>query len=344
MLSFFLTYSVVGKDQDDQMQKLNASSHSCGKVPWITSVGSLEASRIDEYFGYLKAALSSAKRHAPSLIPFFIFAGNPKDIPSWFANFDNYVTIVNHNLSFYEMLRKKGVNPKYSVQHGSYIRLDISNILPKMLPHLRNASNVDTNYVLYTDTDVMFYADINSCLLKKPAIIAMGPEIERNSSTNSGVMFMNVSAMGKELPSLLKFAAARRWAFRTYDQQLILDYKWSKDIEQIGDEFNWKGYWGDIPENNAPIRIFHFHGLKPGQCLECFLTYRSIIQSNSICSSDCKHYKFLWKIVPDKGEYYEKVLHQFYSYTQNIDPTVQMKYVTDKVAMRQSHKLRRPPS
>eukprot|EP01041_Mallomonas_annulata_P001074 gene1074-2102_t len=286
---------------------------NCKRVPWITCVGSTEAIRNEEYFTYLKAALLSARRFAPSVVPFVLFGGTPEDVPTWLATFDG-VSVINHNLSFYSMLKRRGVHPKFAVQHGSYLRLDIPNAMHKLLPYI-NETTTETNYVLYTDVDVMFFDDVNSCMLQKPAIIAMGPEIERNSTTNSGVIYMNVSAMASELPQLLKFANSRKWQFRTYDQQLILDYGWSREVEQLSDELNWKGYWG----GSNDVKIFHFHGLKPGQCLECFLTFRTLIVQNQhgVCVR-CKPYRFLWKSIPDGGAFYEKTLHMFNGYIKDL--------------------------
>ena len=230
------------------------SSGNCRKIIWLTGVGSLDNSRNTEYLSYLKGALNSALSNAPSLIPFVLFAGNSANIPSWLTKM-NGVNIINHNLTFFDMLKRKGVHPKFAIQHGSYLRLDIPAAMPKILP-LIDKNTTEFEYVFYTDVDVLFLKDISTCMLKKPAIISLGPEIEMNSSVNSGVIYMNVEALKRELPSLLNFANARKWQFRTYDQQLILDYKWSKEIESLPNELNWKGYWG--PSIHA--RIFHFHG------------------------------------------------------------------------------------
>ena len=275
---------------------------------WFTGIGSLEEGRLNEYLKYLKAALISAAKYAPSLQPVVLVGGSPAIIPSWLKSFKG-VHVVNHNLTFHSMLLKKGVHHKYSIQHGTYLRLDIPHAMAKVLP-LINSSVVDTEYILYTDSDILFFKDINACSLERPEMISIGPEINRNDSANTGVLYMNVSGMGEELPSLLSFAQSRRWQFRTYDQQLILDHRWSKPIGQLPDGYNWKGYWGPA---NTEITIVHFHGLKPGQCLECFLTFRKTLKSPTVCSQ-CKQYKFLWKMVPDEGRYYESILSIFNSY------------------------------
>ena len=55
-------------------------------------------------------------------------------------------------------------------------------------------------------------------------------------------------------------------------------------------------------------------GIKPGHCLECFLSFRESLSLPTVCPR-CKHYKFLWNMIPDRGAYFERMLHLFYQYS-----------------------------
>ena len=181
--------------------------------------------------------------------------------------------------------------------------------MDKLLPTL-NSSEVDTEYVLYTDTDVLFFNDFTECSLPKPAILYMGPENIRKKINNSGVLYMNVSAMREHLPRMMALAAAHRWKFAANDQGLYLEYFRKQNYATLlPDKYNWKGYWGGADD----VVIAHFHGPKPGSCLECLLLYRTQVD---LCTR-CEPYQALTRTLPDNGKFYETMLMTYRNYSKS---------------------------
>ena len=80
------------------------------------------------------------------------------------------------------------------------------------------AGQVEWEYALWTDPDVLFYADIDACTLPKPPLLSTGPESVPDSKGNCGVVYYCLPAYKEEYPAVLKHAAARRWQFMSADQ------------------------------------------------------------------------------------------------------------------------------
>ena len=231
---------------------------------------------------------------------------------AWFEL--NGGTVIFHELSFYEKLPEV----KKGLLSGKYLRFDI----PDIVATLAASEDVDYKFVLYTDADVMFYRDFNSCSINKPRIIALGAEFDRNTKANSGVIYMNVSGFDEHRDPLLAFALKK--GFENFpgvnDQGVLLGYFNQSQISQLPDIFNWKPYWGG---DAIDITILHFHGPKPKLSvlwkespeaggLDCFLEHRMDYQSK--CSDVADVYKHVFGLTPDKGRYYNAVLQDFYKY------------------------------
>ena len=123
-------------------------------------------------------------------------------------------------------------------------------------------NDADPQYILYTDADVMFYNDINSCTLTKPSVIAMGPEFEHNEIRNAGVLYINATAFAEHKDDLISLGVRKGFDYFRGSQNLLLEYFGTK-ISRLSDEFNWKGYWGDPQgegQNVSGVTILHWHG------------------------------------------------------------------------------------
>jgi hypothetical protein len=276
------------------------------KVLWFTAIDSCLEEVRNEYFKFLVAALNSARINSPSLVPYVLYNGNESRIPDSLKSM-KWVNFFNHQLSFSENLKK--CDEKYNYQIGAYFRLDIPLIMESLLGKYA-LKNIDLEYVLYTDTDVLFFKDIDSCSLPKPSVISIGPENYKNTSGNSGVLYMNVSAMKNHHNELISFADSNCWKFSAYDQGLILSYFVYQGLSnKLPDEYNWKGYWGGFEKND--IVIAHFHGPKPGRCLDCFLTFRHFKDN----CRNCSPYGYLFESIGDHGKMYEKLLIDFHKYS-----------------------------
>ena len=57
-----------------------------------------------------------------------------------------------------------------------------------------DASEVETEYILWTDPDVVFLQDIGSCRLPRPHALSIGPDSDQGGIGNCGVIYFNVSA------------------------------------------------------------------------------------------------------------------------------------------------------
>ena len=271
----------------------------------------LRAAEDSDYFLYIKAAVLSAKDKAPSLVPHLLYSGPANAMTAWFEQQGG--TVLFHDLSFFAQLRED-LKDNGS---GPFLRIDV----PSVVPHLKSEDDVELEYVLYTDIDVMFMQDITSCTLEAPDIFAIGGQKKMGEKANTGVMYINVQGFGAQVADLVAFGKEHDWNFIAYDQGLILAFFHQDKIAQLPDQFNWKGYWGS-PKAASPF-IIHWHGPKPRRDLKCLL--QQIIFRDTMSSSDatetCKsapdYSPLVWES-PDRGAYYNHVLQVFEKYILQV--------------------------
>eukprot|EP00981_Chlorochromonas_danica_P014632 scaffold8452_cov185-Ochromonas_danica.AAC.14 len=225
------------------------------------------------YLTFIKAALNSVLLwHSGQLHPVLILSKGSQNVPLpyWLTKLteSGKVLILHHNLTFVD----REVVQKYPVlNHPAYLRLDIPSLVPELAktlpPSLRSTINFD--YVLYTDCDVLFYPSFNINDLPKPKVISLGGEMTKDDIVNSGVLYMNVSAMNEHMTDFVEHGKNASFSFSViFDQGYILSYFKDKlhVAELLPSAFNWKAYWG---KSNSTA-ILHFHGPKPGRSAECF--------------------------------------------------------------------------
>lgn len=286
----------------------NKDVSKCSKVLWFMA---LRESKDGAYSEYAQAAFLSAKKAAPSLLPYLIWFGAATPMTAWFEL--NGGNVIFHELSFYSQL----LEAKQGVLSGKFLQFDIPHIVLSM----KVPMDADPEYVLYTDADVLFYRDFTSCTLSKPAILALGAETVLSTKSNSGAIYLNVSGFAEQRDTLVAFAIEKGFgnlggsvAAPLNDQRILLQ----DQISQLPDIFNWKGYWGgDEPD----ITIFPFHGPKPkltvlgnqseGGGLDCFLAHRGAFEVK--CSHINPEYRAVFRLSVDGGKYY-KVLQDFHKY------------------------------
>lgn len=178
--------------------------------------------------------------------------------------------VIFHTLSFDDKLKarvKQGVlSEAWYEGHGAFLRLDIGMLLPEILASFQHDATLEKEYFFYTDTDVLFLKDITTCsFAKRPRVFSMSAETTPGRAENSGVMYVNGTALEEHREKLVAFGEQINWFAPSYDQGLLMWYM--KPIPYLSEIFNWKGYWGS--SDNAVI--FHFHGPKPCRCLPCLL-------------------------------------------------------------------------
>jgi len=275
------------------------------KVLWFMAVQSYTKTQESKYYNFVFAAVNSARAFAPSLSPFLIHNGSDADVPAALRNIPN-MRLVSHNLTFQANL-KKALGERTMI--GAWYRFDIPYIVKNLLTDL-NPDEYDLDYALYTDTDVLFFQDFNECSLPKPKVLYIGPEGYRGTQGNSGVLYMNLTSMQEHWPSVMQHAIKKNFRFSAVDQGLFLEYfVEGKYSTQLPDRFNWKGYWGSADD----VVIAHFHGPKPGPCLDCLILNR--IDAKTYC--DCPAiYVQVYDMNKDGGSFYRSMLGAFKNFTQ----------------------------
>lgn len=287
-------------------------SPGCKRLLWYTSMS--EDRRADDYWEALSVAVMSAKAHAPSLQPVLVFLGQPNSRTAWFEKQGGIV--IHHRLTFRHLLdeavEKGWCNPNIVMFQGAFGRLDAPTLTEKVMP-LINVDEFETEYILYTDVDVLFFRDITLCNFPQPPRQLMfGAEMTRGVIWNTGVVLMNVTALAADMPALLDFALERKWQFPTFDQDWL---RWFYEgrIDYLPDVYNWKAYWG----GGENVTIVHTHGPKPAdKCTACFLQQRKL-PSDKAC--ECPgEYLYLMNLCleADHGDLFQEVVDGFQRYSQ----------------------------
>lgn len=196
-----------------------------------------------------------------TLRPYFVFDGPANALLSYFRN--RGVVVIQHHLSFFENLMqyKGSANIDYNWLLGNSLRFEIPKI------------EKEDDYILYTDTDVLFHGDIK--LIPHSAPLAAAKEIiiegdsiyEAERAFNAGVMFLNVAFMRSLhnlFQSLLIDIASGVLVNPWYDQGILNSV--------------CQGLWLSLPQSlncrpfygceGAPT-ISHFQFLKPHMITDC---------------------------------------------------------------------------
>ena len=250
-----------------------------------------------DYNIYLRVALLSAKENAPSLVPILIYSGAASVTTAWFERQGG--TVIFHDVPFYTDLPEI-----QKPSSGAYLRLEIPNLMSALKPV---STDTESEYVLYTDIDVLFLQNFDSCSIQpKPDILALGAEHQPGTKANTGVMYIRVAALAEHRDRIVEMGKGRNFT-PGYDQPLTLAYFAQDQITQLPDKYNWKPYWG---EGDGDIAIVHFHGPKPkrGGHLQCLLTHQTAISAN--CPDMPQAYTALFEFVPDAGRFYNLMLQK----------------------------------
>ena len=229
--------------------------------PWFMAV-SVSSKK---HLSYMRASLSSGLAHS-NMYPIVLISGDPSSIPTWLLllNRSCRALVIGHNLTFSTRIARSA---PHVMNHPAYLRLDIPNVLMKINDSVCSHIDLNYNYGLYTDTDIIFTSRFNIESLPEPKVIMIGGETKKGKRNNSGILYINITAIRQHFPKLLTFADKYKWNFEALDQGLIMKYY--KHVSQLlPDIYNWKPYWGI----NHQACIIHFHGAKPGDCAECLAT------------------------------------------------------------------------
>jgi hypothetical protein len=220
-------YLDVGRP--DQRLQWYGARPLAGASLWDTQLMSLwhtvHAGQQSQYIGnaqaYLQAyvaSLLSAKDAAPSLLPVLVYEGPqpPEKFVDWVKS--HGAVVLNHNLTIRPQLIHAAQNPKVAHTRslwGSYLRMEPHLIMDKLVPNIINSkgerflAQVDTKYILWTDPDVVFYKNIDSCTIPKPHILSVGPDASKDGTGNCGVIYYNLKSYRWAAPRHLMCALPR---------------------------------------------------------------------------------------------------------------------------------------
>jgi len=136
---------------------------------------------------------------------------------------------------------------------------------------------LEEDYILYTDTDVIFQRDPASLLqVERPEFIAgvsygksscwpVGPAPQSRPYINTGVLVINVQAWVQEFDALVDTSKRFEWG-RTGREwnEGIINQHFDKRIKFLRRTFNWRPWMGVFEA--API--VHYHGARPEHLTE----------------------------------------------------------------------------
>jgi hypothetical protein len=290
-----------------------STAFSDKKYAWFTAM----SNHTDLYHFTLQAAIESVLQCcSDSLFPVIIMQSNTTELtraPSWLRILhDNKLVLIHpYELSWYHNLSKSS-----KTMAPAYYRMEIPLFMNKIyqqLPFLHQ------EYILYTDCDVMFF-ELPEFI--KPAVLTIGPELVKGAKNNNGIMFMNLTALSRDIAAYNAFASLHG---DTGDQELTLQF-YNKVSTLLPDTYNWKPYWG----YNKDVAILHTHGLKISLCLEHFLFARYEVDHSFGRNLNCypagpyskvlKHANKIYKITyEEQMRAYMKYTVAFYNFADDFD-------------------------
>lgn len=237
------------------------------RMKWFFALNE-EGNQFANYSNLAKVAVFTALQKT-SLEPHFIYDGKENDLTVWLRK--RGVKVINRRSFLFDKLKAESErrnNPLYlHIGAGAFLRLEI--------PEIVKEQNYSDRFVLYTDVDVMFNAEVCDYLeTLKPKYFAVAPEEFKHdyNYVNTGVMLMNVESLtendksfrdyvSKNLSMLVDIAFDQGAYNLVYRRgrisRRIFGNRWNK----LNHIYNWKPYWG----KSKDAKIIHFHGPKPYQ-------------------------------------------------------------------------------
>lgn len=196
-----------------------------------------------DFFPLIKAAVNSAIENT-TLEPHFIYDGAENELTDWLRA--KGVKIIKHRVSFHDAIIKHYPESQSNTPLGAFLRCDIPLI------------ELEDEFILYTDCDVLFLKDFKTDL--KPKYFACSTQFDKKNykDFNTGVMLMNVKKLRESHEKFTKFIIENFNVLNAYDQTAYQIFYSGKNTK-LPTEFNHKPYWG-VDENAV---VLHFHGPKP---------------------------------------------------------------------------------
>jgi lipopolysaccharide biosynthesis glycosyltransferase len=218
-------------------------------MKWFSGVNSHNEKLYNNYIKMYKVAVVTAKQTNPNIQPYLILDGEIDESITELINLG--VQIIKHKVSFSDALIEHYKDNTIAL--GAFLRVDI--------PKICNNLNIEDDYILYTDNDVMFINDVTSLNELNPKYFMCAGEFTKEFTPmgmNSGVMWINWKNMFNDYEKFVIFIKINLSKFQVYDQDALKLF-YSNRMESFDSNFNYKPYW----EESEDIKILHFHGPKP---------------------------------------------------------------------------------
>ena len=216
---------------------------------WFSGVNSHNKKGYINYIKMYTVAVLSAKQTNPNIKPYLILDGEIDESIEELIELG--VKIISHRSLFYDELK---IHYKdNTTAFGAFLRVDIPKICEKL--------NIEDDYILYTDNDVLFLDDISELKNLTPKYFMAAGEFTKEfvpSTINTGVMWINWRNMNQIYDEFVFFIRLNLFKFQTYDQDAIRFF-FNDKIESLGYQYNYKPYWNE----DIDSKILHFHGPKP---------------------------------------------------------------------------------
>ena len=228
------------------------------RLPWIFVYNSANT----DYDYMVKMAVLTSKNKT-TLNPYCMYIGGPTKMLKWLYSFN--VTVIRHRPQWRHKICKLASADNINQSHlyascsavtATWARIDI--------PNLRQLEEYD--YVLYTDTDVIFQGEI---LLEElpflPTAVGMAVETHPTFPLNAGVMFINMRYLRDTYNEFLAFIYSNKEGlfFPRYGpgDQGAYNMFYEGEIRRQGplpEVYNAKPYKKVLSDT----RILHFQGPK----------------------------------------------------------------------------------
>jgi lipopolysaccharide biosynthesis glycosyltransferase len=230
------------------------------KLKWFSYLND-NPKMLNEYFEYYKVAVYSQTLNCPSLEPYLIYDGSNEDVIS-FCERKN-IKIINFTPRIKEEIIKH-----YEVHQPTQVFDALACFLKPYVPLIvKEILKSDDEYVILTDSDVIFFNEPNYTELNKIDYIGVSSEFDINlSDFNAGIMYFNVENMYNDFEDFEKFIVKNFSKFQVFDQDAFKIY-YNNRTKKLPIEYNYKCYWNYSKSVND-IKILHFHGLKPYQYMD----------------------------------------------------------------------------
>ena len=125
------------------------------------------------------------------------------------------------------------------------------------------AAGARLDSVLFMAADTLFIQDINACSLAMPRVLSVTGDPRTLPWASVGAYHINMSAWAELHPDLMRFGAARGWAFLGTHGSWVPELLGAR-VSALPDTYDWQPWWGRPPAGTwgkpPQLKVLHLHG------------------------------------------------------------------------------------